>query len=157
MVHRIYTLVDTQKKWRPLGQGSLTTMTVVQDGPSWERRSVVDVHQSTLRKNWRSLGIRSLTTITVVQDGPSWERQFVAYIRWWTLRENEQWGIGTDPMTVCHVYDGSSLGLVLLFSYKTEDATIIPTNQTEYLILTYMFLTQIPSKLAMRKHQFHEF
>ena len=32
-----------------------------------------------------------------------------------------------------------------------------PINQTEYLVLTYMFLTQIPSKIAMLKHQFLEF
>ena len=29
-----------EKSERPLGIGSLTTRTVVQDGPSWERRSV---------------------------------------------------------------------------------------------------------------------
>ena len=94
-----------ERVWRPLGEGSLTTMTVVQDEPSWVRRFVVDVRQRTLRKSWRSLGILSLTTITGVQDGPSF-----TYVRWWTLRENESWGVGINPMTVSRGHDGPSSG-----------------------------------------------
>ena len=36
--------------WRPLLEGSLTIMTVVQDGTSWVRRSVVSVRRWTLGK-----------------------------------------------------------------------------------------------------------
>ena len=37
-------LKDTrEKKWRPLGEGSLTGITVMQDGPSQGRRSVTYV------------------------------------------------------------------------------------------------------------------
>ena len=54
-VHHICTLVATSKKLRPLGQGSLKTMTTVKDGPSWVRRSIIDVRQRTIRKSMETL------------------------------------------------------------------------------------------------------
>ena len=62
-----------QKVRRPLGEGSLTVMTVMQDGPSRVGLSVIDVHWRTLRKSERPLGIVSLTVMTDVKGGPSWE------------------------------------------------------------------------------------
>ena len=45
MVRRRCPSEDTKKKnERPLGGGSLTVITVIQDGPSWLRRSVTCVH-----------------------------------------------------------------------------------------------------------------
>ena len=44
-----------KKIWRPLGEGTLTVTTVVQDGPSRVCRLVVDVRQRTLKKSMETL------------------------------------------------------------------------------------------------------
>ena len=68
------------------------------------------------------------------------------------LEKIGQWGVkdvGTDPMTVRH------RGLVLSFSDRTWDAPFIPYDPNGIVsVLTYICLTQIPSKLAMLKHPF---
>ena len=49
-------------------------------------------------------------------------------------------------------------GLVLSFSDRTGDALFIPYEPNGIVsVLTYICLTQIPSKLAMLKHLFLEF
>ena len=72
-----------------------------------------------------------------------------------------QWGVGdvrTDPITVGHESKVRHRGLVLSFSDRTGDATIIPYDLNGiFIVLTYMCLTQIPSKLAMLQHLFLEF
>ena len=66
--HRCPT-VDTWKKiWRPLGEGSLTIETVMQDGPSRVQQSIIGVRQKTLERNMETLGEGSLTVMTVMQD-----------------------------------------------------------------------------------------
>ena len=42
-------------------------------------------------------------------------------------------GVGTDPMTVRCGYDVRRQGLILPFSDRTEDATIIPCDSNEIL------------------------
>ena len=72
MVRRRCPSEDTWKKiCRPLGEGSLIIKTVMQDGPSQVRRSIVGVHQRTLERNIETLEDGSLTVITVMQDGTS--------------------------------------------------------------------------------------
>ena len=49
-------------------------------------------------------------------------------------------------------------GLVLLLRDRTGDAPFIPYDPNGIVsVLTYIFLTQIPIKLAMLKHLFLEF
>ena len=76
------------KKWRPLREGSLTVMTVMQDGLSRVWRSVVDVRWRTHRKCERPLGIGSPTTSMVVKDRPSRARRSVACVRWWLFQSD---------------------------------------------------------------------
>ena len=54
-VLHICTLVDTSKKFRPLEQGSLKTMTIVKDGPSWVRMFIIHVRQRTIRRSMETL------------------------------------------------------------------------------------------------------
>ena len=145
------------KSWRPLGIGSMTTKTVVQDEPSWERWSIECVRRWKLRENWRPFGIGSWKTRQIVHDRPSWEQRSIACVCWWTLGENKQVGIGVLKMSLWRSIMGTTVlhrGLVLLFSDRTEDATFILCESDGVLMLTYMFLTYITSKLAMLKHLF---
>ena len=87
------------KKWRPLGEGSLTVMTVMQDGPSWyDGPSQVSV-EGHLKKKWRPLGEGSLTDMTVMQDGPSWVQRSVSCIRWGTLGEKNERPLETGSLS----------------------------------------------------------
>ena len=62
-----------RKSRRSLGIGSLTTRMVVQDGPSWERRSVACGCWWTLGENW-TVGVRNVgtdpTTVRRGYEGP---------------------------------------------------------------------------------------
>ena len=82
------SVVGHLKKWIPLREGSLTTMTFMQDEPARVWWSIVDVRWRTLRKCERPLGIWSLTTSTVVQDGPSRARRSVACVRCWLFQSD---------------------------------------------------------------------
>ena len=148
-----------EKKWGPLGQGSLTVMTVMQDGPSRVWRSVVDVRWRTLRKSERPLGIGSLTVMTVCTGrtvvGMTVCRMCL-FVDTWTkldsgvlgMLERTQWRSVVGKM-VRH------WGLVLSFSDRTGDSLFIPYDPNEILsVLTYICLTQITSKLTMLKHLF---
>ena len=46
---------NLEKVWRPSGDGSLTIMTVVKDGLSRARRSIVDFPKKIHRKRWETL------------------------------------------------------------------------------------------------------
>ena len=71
------------------------------------------------------------------------------------LEKIGQWGVRavrTNPTTVRH------RGLILSFNNRTGDAPFIPYDPNGIVsVLTYICLTQIPSKLAMLKHLFLEF
>ena len=74
------------------------------------------------------------------------------------FRKNEQWGVGADPMTVRLGAMVRHWGLVLSFNDRTGDAPFIPYDPNRIVsFLTFIYLTQLPSKLAMLKHLILEF
>ena len=82
------------------------------------------------------------------------------------LEKIGQWGVRdvrTFPMKVRRGYGGPSSVrrsvIEVSFYHLVTELGIpqsTPVTQTEYRMSTYMFLTKIPSKLAMLKHQFLE-
>ena len=112
--------------WRPLLEGSLTIMTVKQDGPSLVRRSVVRFHRRTLRKCWETLrnrvsdnqnGCEGRTVVkTMVRHRLRWAGVLGLVQR--TLRRS----------VVCAT--GRHRGLVLSSSVRTRGTLRIPDELT---------------------------